>query len=702
MLKIRFFSTPFLAPVLVAMTLISGARAADLPVREVILYKHGVGYFERSGELKAGETARLDFKAEDMNDVLKSLTLTDRGGGKIGSVRYDASEPLEKRLEDFPFAVGDELSLAAFLDQMKGARIELKVGAETLAGAVVSARLIKTADKDKSSEREVAVLMMDSGELRTFDLASASSVKFSDPKLQGLLKDYLAVLGQAHSKDRRSIYIDSPGSGAHELFARYMTPAAVWKSSYRLLFGDKEPGQTEPTLEGWAIVDNTTGEDWTSVRLSVVSGKPISFITQLYEPRYVIRPNAALAENRAVGPQVFEGSVGSVANRVEVAAAAPLPAMARQSFRAGAAGTISGVPGGGGGGRGGGFGGGSFAIDGEPLGDRVSQSTIVSTAEGRDAGELFEYSFSGPVTVKKGESAMLPFLQQKLKTRKLLIYSESFGLHPMDAAEITNTTGKTLDGGPITVYDAGSYAGEALVETVKAGDKRLISYGVDLGTRVTTKFNSDTAVVREVHLRRGILTAKSAVEETKTYTIRNVDGKAKTLIVEHAQRQGFKLLSQAPVETTSNAYRFEVKLASTATETFPVREERLFDQTLSVSSMTPDVMATWIQNKALTDNGRRQLEQIAAKKREIAANDASLSRATGDLSDLQQDQGRMRENIQSLNNVSGQQEMVQQYARQLSQIETKMAGLRDTQSRLKTSKTQLDAELSSLMEKTDF
>src|SRR5271155_3672924 len=115
MLKIRRFLNCFLPPAL-SMSLVAAACAADLPVREVVLYKHGVGYFERSGELKAGETARLDFKAEDMNDVLKSLTVTDRAGGKIGSVRYDASEPLEKRLEDFPFAVGDELSMAAFLD----------------------------------------------------------------------------------------------------------------------------------------------------------------------------------------------------------------------------------------------------------------------------------------------------------------------------------------------------------------------------------------------------------------------------------------------------------------------------------------------------------------------------------------------------------------------------------------------------------
>src|SRR5258706_11542957 len=153
--------------------LIASALAADLPIREVILYKHGVGYFQRTGDLKPGESARLDFKAEDMNDVLKSLTVTDRNGGKVASVRYDASEPLEKRLEDFPFLTGNELSMAAFLDRMKGSRLELKVGTESVAGSIVSARLIRSNDKHKTAERETAGLLLSSGEMRAFDLAAA-------------------------------------------------------------------------------------------------------------------------------------------------------------------------------------------------------------------------------------------------------------------------------------------------------------------------------------------------------------------------------------------------------------------------------------------------------------------------------------------------------------------------------------------------
>ncbi len=572
--------------------------AADLPITEVTLYKHGVAHLERAGELKPGETARLDFKPDDMNDVLKSLTVTDGNGGKVNGVRYDSSDPLEKRLADFPFQLGAGASLAAFLDQMKGARIELKLGAGDAAGTIISARVVQESDK---SQREVLVLLMDSGDIRSFDLGAASAVKLSDPKLQSQLAAYLTVLNQSHARDRRSVYIDAVGSGTRKLSASYMTPAAVWKSSYRLMFG----AAGEPTLEGWAIVDNTSGDDWNNVRLAVVSGKPVSFITQLYAPRYVQRPYAELAENQAAAPVVYQGAMEAAKDEV-TSKAAPAPAAAQRFARR----------------DGGGLGGCAVAWR-----RRSSYRPSIATSPMRaQAGELFEYSFAAPVTVKQGESAMLPFLQQKIGARKLLVYSESYGLNPRDAAELTNNTGKTLDGGPITVYDAGTYAGEALVETLPMSDKRLISYGVDLGTRVTTAFDSSQAVVREIHFQRGILTARSAMQETKTYTIKNVDAKAKTLVIEHAQRPGYTLLERKPSETTPNAYRFEVKLAASGTETFPVREEHVYDQTLSVINLTPDVLAVYVQNKSLNDGGAAQLDQIAQKKREVAANDAASGR----------------------------------------------------------------------------
>ncbi|HEY7679994.1 MAG TPA: hypothetical protein VIC04_05695, partial [Terriglobia bacterium] len=295
-----------------------------------------------------------------------------------------------------------------------------------------------------------------------------------------------------------------------------------------------------------------------------------------------------------------------------------------------------------------------------------------------------------------------PFVQDKVTARRLLIYQEGDSEHPRNATEITNSTGKTLDGGPITVYEDDAYAGEALVETLKMGDKRLISYGVDLGTRVTTALDSRADIVREIHFRRGVLTAKTAAMETKTYTINNVDQEAKTLIIEHPVRREYKVLNQKPIETTASAYRFEVKLAAGATEKFPVTEERVFDRTLTVANLTPDVLATYIQNKDLNEAARNQLTLILDKKRQIVETDAENVRVQGEIGNLFQDQERLRQNINSLNRVAGQEQQVQTYARQLAAQEAQLATLRDRLAQLQQRKATLESELNSLIERMEF
>lgn len=654
--------------VLGACALAAAMAAAELPVKTVILYKHGVGYFERSGELRAGESARLDFQAGDMNDVLKSLTIEDRGG-KITGLRYDASEPLEKRLADYPFQVSPHIALSAFLDQLKGARVELRTGSgENAAGAVFSARAVALGEK--AQEKEMLTLMLDGGELKTFDLSAVMQMKFADEALQRQLKEYLAALAVARSKEKRSVYIDSSDARSRQVRASYMIPTPVWKSSYRLIFG-----ATDATLEGWAIVDNTTGEDWTNVTLALVSGRPISFISELYEPKYKERPVADLPEDRAVAPPVHAGVMagGRAEQFAKTMPAAP-PAPRRAMM----------------------------ADAGLVEAERVAESTVAVNTQGRELGDLFEYRFSTPVTVRKSESAMLPFLQQKITSRKLLIYSDRSLQNPMNAAEITNNSGKTLDGGPITVFDAGAYAGEALVETFKAGDKRLISYGIDLGTRITTAFDSTRDVVREFRANRGILTTKTAILETQTYTIRNIDAKAKTLIIEHPARSGYTLLNVKPAESTATAHRFEIKLAPNANEKFAVPEERLLEQSVTILSLTPDQIGVYVQNRNLSPEGRKQLEAVAAAKRQVAEIDTQIRELDQEINELVRDQERIRQNLSSLNRVTGQQEQVNRYANELASQESKLAGMRDRTGQLRKQKASQEQQLKSLIEKMTF
>lgn len=655
--------------------------AAELPVREVILYKNGVGYFARAGELKPGESARLDFKAADMDDVLKSLTVNDLSGGKIAGLRYDSAEPLNRKLAEFPFAVGGAQSLAAFLDQLKGSRVELRSGAENVAGLIVSARSVP--GDDKRREIEQVVLLVDSGDLRTLDLSAVSAVRFAENEKQQLLRDYLTVLEKSRAQDKRSVYIDSTDQRSRQIAAAYMTPAPVWKSSYRLVFG-----AADTTLEGWAIVDNTTGEDWTSVRLAVVSGRPVSFISKLFEPRYVARRTVELAESGAAGPVVFEGGIESD-RRAAAGFAAAMPAPAPPALASAMRDEVRNV--------------GKLRAERKTESfDMPRESSIAATAAGRDLGELFEYRFDAPVTVKRGQSVMLPFVQQKLTSRKLLIYREEFGQNPMSAAELTNSTGKTLDGGPLTVFDQNTYAGEALMETLKTGDKRLISYAVDLGARITTNIDSRDDLVREIHVRRGVLSTKTANVETKVFTMKNVDQKPKTIVIEHPLRPEYKLTNVKATETTSSHHRFEVKLAAAATEKFTVTEEYVYEQSNAVSSYTPDALFQFTQNKALSAQGKQQLDAVLAKKREVAANDNQVADADRRLADLAKDQERIRQNIYSLNNVAGQQQQVQKYAAQLADTETRIAALRDQASELRKKKMALEGELKALIDRLDF
>lgn len=656
------------ARTLVVLAMLGPLPAAELPVRQAVLYKHGIGYLERAGRLGPGESARLEFKAAEMDDVLKSLTVRDSSGRRIRGIRYDSSEPLEVRLAEFPFKIEPGAPLSSLLDALRGAWVDLNVGGQTLRGAIVSGR--RTAAGPQQPERELVVLLLESGELRTVDLSAVTGMQLRDAALQRRLREYLERVDESRSAEKRSVYIDAPADGPRDLTVSYVIPMPAWKSSYRLLLAD-----SGGSIEGWAIVDNTTGEDWNGVRLAVVSGRPVSFVSRLYEPKYVTRPGAELPEDRAQAPTVHAGAVGGLLREPEALSAEPRKAPALRM-------RVAGAP--------------------PPAAPRAELSTLAETAAAQELGELFEYSFPTPVTIRKGESAMLPFVQQKIQSRKLLIYSDRSSAHPLNAVELLNDTGKTLDGGPVTVYDGGAYGGEALMETLKASDKRLISYAVDLGTRVTTKLGARRDFVREVHLRRGVLISRQALQETLTYTVRNADQKPKTLLIEHPVRAGYELTKLKPLETTGSAYRFELKLPPGATAELPVEEERVTETTYSVANVTPDLLASFVQNKALGDSARKQLESIVELKRRIADVDTAIKQATQEFENLSRDQQRLRQNIESLNRVPGQQDLVQQYARQLAEREVRLAQLRDQEAGLRQKKAALESELNSLIEKIEF
>lgn len=658
----------------VLATLLSTAVAAELPVKKVILYKHGVGYFERGGEIPAGTSARLDFKSSEMNDVLKSLVVNDQSGNSVAGVRYDSSMLLSDKLREFPFALRDKSPLVDFLDQLKGAEVELKTGAgATIRGQILGARVMAS-DKPQTNV-ETLSLLTPAGPIINTDLSGVTSLQLTDGELQRQLSEYLRSLNTSRSREQKSVYIDSAKDAARKLSVAYTIPMPIWKSSYRLILD--AGAQKKPMLEGWAIIDNTTNEDWTRVDLSVISGRPISFVSRLYEPRIPQRQVAELAEEAALAPRIYAaGAAPAPPPRAELG----LNMQAKASSRA--QGPMDRAQ--------------EFAL-------MQSPSTVNVTTATREAGELFEYKFGQPVTVKRNESAMLPFVQQEINARKLLIYTQgSAQENPLNSAELTNSTGKTLDGGPLSVYDGGVYAGEALVNTFKAGEKRLLSYAQDLGTRVTEDLQSGSQNLREVKANRGVLSIRYLTELTRIYQIANVDKKAKTLIIEHPIAENHTLLSAKPAEQTATHYRFEVKLTGEAAQNLTVKEQRVDLEQQSISAYGDEFLESLRSTGGISPAAKQFFAELATIRKQIADSEAQINAFNQQITNTNNDVDRVRRNLSSLNGVAGQQQRVQQYATDLAALDGQITNLRAQVAAESKKRDDLKKQLNAKMDSASF
>ncbi len=519
---------------------------------------------------------------------------------------------------------------------------------------------------------ESVTILTTAGLIANYELSGVSRVKLANAELQRQLADYLRSLNAARSREQKSVYIDSARDAARKLSVAYTISMPVWKSSYRLILD--AGAQKKPLLEGWAIIDNTTNEDWTRVDLSVISGRPISFISKLYDPKLIQRQVADLDEDQTLAPKVYERTLrGNMQQGFEVAMAQAAPAPRPEVF-----------------------------ADRSPM--REATSTVQVQTETREAGELFEYKFAQPVTVRRNESAMLPFVQQEINARKLLIYTQGATReNPYNSAELTNSTGKTLDGGPLSVYDGGVYAGEALVNTFKAGDKRLLSYALDLGTRVTEELEDGRErKLVQVSAVAGVINTRYTTEVTRTYKVTNVDRKPKTLVIEHAIVPGFTLLSAKPVEQSASHYRFEFKLTGEAAQSLAVREQRVDNESISITNYDDLTLESLRSNAALSPAAKRILGEIAALRRQIAESETAMKSLQQQINDANQDVERLRRNLASLNGVAGQQERVQKYASDLAAMDARIVTLRDQSAAETRKRDDLRRQLNAKIEAATF
>lgn len=648
---------------------------ATLKIQRIVLYKHGVGFFERQGAVNGNATVALSFTSAQMKDVLKSLFVVDLDGGRIATVHYDSKDPIQKQLEDILFRIPDASAMTQFLAQLKGAQVSVTIGSRQVEGRVLGIEPITVQTEQGMMTRHRLVLMTSLGTIEAVELQDASHVSILDEMVRRDLARMMDIYAKARYADRKTVTVQATGDGERRVRAGYIIETPIWKTSYRLLL---EPGQA-PRLQGWAIVENRTEEDWNEVGLTFVAGSPMSFVLDLYTSYYPQRPVVAMDVIAAESP--LEAGRMSPARGAQPPGA-PAPSFRRRAEKAE-----------------------DFAAA-EPAAEaelgKLIETSMAPVAEGVEIGDLFSYQAKGPVTIRQGQAALVPILFEELgSSEKVLHWRGSFSPHPAHAMFLRNATKLTLEKGPVTVFEGAACLGEGmLTRTLKPGMHEMVRYALESAVEVEPRSEQRaTPVVRGV-VANGVLTLTSTQVHEVTYKLRNKSGKEYTLYLDQPKLGGtFELVEpKQPFEQLPEYWRFQVALPADAEKALVVREEQPVRQQLSIVDQDPESIRFHLQQRYLDEQARTLLAKVVELMDQRAAADRRLAQLTQDRKQELDDQQNLRNNINVLRDVTSpeQRTLRDQYVQRLTEsmqridrIDGEIRELRATRERLHAQITQV-------------
>jgi hypothetical protein len=679
--------------------------AQKLPLRRVVLYKSGVGYFEHDGRVRGNEDIAINLTSSQLDDVLKSLTALDLSGGRITGASYNSQDSASHQLEAMPVGVSDKKTLKDLFEELRGARLEVRAASGAFTGRLLGVEEVQRSEGSVSVKRDQISLLGDSGEMRSFVLDANTSLRFTDRDLEQQLARALGLLDSTHQEDTRHLVLTTAGNGERQIRVSYISEVPVWKTTYRIVLPSAtNSAVAKPFLQGWAVVDNTVGEDWNDIELSLAAGAPQSFIQHISQPYYIERPEVPLPEGVLLTPQTHGETLNG-----------KMPTVTPRASPGQLGGALGGVGQGSGGGVGSAYGAGrgpgssaadalllksDDAVSAEEERAFLSAARNINTAEGKSLGDLFQYTLKDRVTIPKNQSALVPIIQTGISAEKVALWNAGLGSpRPLRALWITNSSTLVLDGGNFSVVEGGAFAGEGLLDPIQPNEKRLISYAADLAMQVVAKSEGAPQKVTNVRIARGILIRTIESRQRVVYTVRNEDAAARTLILEHPVRTGWKLTSDVkPEEESANAYRFRIEPPSKETKSFTVEEVKADTAQMSLTNLGSDVLEAFVKSNTLTPEMEQAIRQVLAQKNVIAKFDADIKSKTSTIQDIVQDQNRLRENLKSLTGTPEEKSLALRYTAELNDQETQLAALRKENADLQFKRTQAQTELNSTIE----
>lgn len=646
----------------------AAAGQTDVPVKAVILFSSGVGYFEHFGTVAGNSATELQFKTAQINDILKSLVLQDMDGGQVSTVSYPSEDPIAKTLKTFQVDITNNPPLAELLNQLRGATVSVTVLNDKVDGTILGCekRLIPGAAGGQPIEAWFLNLVSGPA-IKQVELSKLSGVELKDPKLQDELTRALTALAGARNQDKKPVVINFRGDGERRVKLGYVVETPVWKTSYRLILGDDKA-----SLQGWAIVENQTDNDWTNVQLSLVSGRPISFVQNLYSSLYIPRPVVEPELFASLRPQRYEGGARRMTEQAK-AEAAPTRDMVRK-MRIPAA-----LP----------APGGSAGLSGGNEGDvdapMDATASISAAASASQLGELFQYTI-GNVSLARQQSAMIPIVTDKVEVERLSIYNAAvLPRNPLNGAMLTNSTQKHLLQGPITVFDANSYAGDAQIDNLPPGQKRLLSFGVDLQVVVDSTKVNQVGNVTSGKIVKGVLQLTRRTIATQEFALENKADKDKTIVVETPVNQNWQLVdTDKPFEATPQLYRFKVALAKGEAKTLKVSQQIVTSDTLEILPIDLGTLVYYATNSEIPTDVRKALGEVVTRRQSVVALERQITEADQQTTAITQEQNRIRENMKTVDKAS------QYYNRLLGKLNDQESAIEKLQTNRDEIRTKLD------------
>ena len=648
----------------------AGAAAQDLRLKRVMLSTGGVGYFEYEAVVEGAAVLELDVRLDQVDDVLKSIVVYDDQGG-VGAVSLPGRAPLEQVFRDLPFGPAALESPVALLNALQGAEVRA-VGARALEGRLirVTPEVRQLPDQGGTVIRHRVSLMTAEG-IQHLILEDARSLSFADAELEAQVGRALAAIATHRVRDRRTLRVTLQGSATRSVRVAYVVAAPLWKSSYRLTIADGE-GQEggRGLLQGWAVIENMSGQPWREVELTLLSGNPVTFRQALYTAYYVDRPEVPVEVLGRVLPRPDSGVVGgSMASlkelrddreggraelekrfRSELAPAMPMAMAPRESDVLAEAVQAPAPPG---------------------------MAPLAQAAVSAEAATQVVFRLPTPVSVEPGHSLMVPIVNRQVPARRVSLYQpETHTSHPLATVRLKNDTGTGLPPGVLTLYEQGAggagsaYLGDARIATFPLGEERLVSFALDQKTRVDRESRSARRVTRAT-VERGVLRLRVLRSQTTTYRLKAPDREDRVVLIEVPRRTDWRLVEprEEEVELTDRHYRIERTLAAGAEVAFEVTLERPVVEAIRVDTLSLSRMLAFASSTELSDELRRAFARMAELQREVGRHEHRLAEFGAKRGSIFEEQKRIRDNI---NRVPRESDLYRRYLDKLNAQETEL------------------------------